>query len=209
MQKLRMKHLYRIIQQVKSCYFAVLSGLPFESTMRVNGRAYVNRPAFLQRIFFHYEGGTILIGRNFTCNNKFCSNSIGVIQPCLFNIFAGKSSIIIGNNVGISGSTINASTSISIGDNTLIGSGCLITDTDSHPILAEQRLLAYGGEQYTKRAPIVIGSNVFIGARSIITKGVHIGDGVVVGAGSVVTKDVPTNVLVAGNPAKIIKYLYQ
>ena len=55
----------------------------------------------------------------------------------------------------------------------------------------------------------MIGSNVFIGARSIITKGVHIGDGVVVGAGSVVTKDVPANVVVAGNPAKIIKYLYQ
>ena len=186
-----------------------MSGLPFDRTMRVHGRAYVNQPAFLQRIFFHYEGGTILIGRNFTCNNKFCSNSIGVIQPCLFNICADKSSIIIGNNVGISGSTINASTSISIGDNTLIGSGCLITDTDSHPILAEQRLLEYGGEQYTKRAPIVIGSNVFIGARSIITKGVHIGDGVVVGAGSVVTKDVPANVVVAGNPAKIIKNLYQ
>ena len=55
----------------------------------------------------------------------------------------------------------------------------------------------------------MIEDNVFIGARSIIMKGVHIGNGSVVGAGSVVTKDVPANVIVAGNPAKIVKYLSQ
>lgn len=204
-----MRRLYRKIQQIKSFCYAKLSGLPFEETMCIHGRAYVIRPTFLQRIYFHYNGGKITIGKGFTCNNKFISNSVGLLQPCLFNISAEGSRIIIGNNVGISGSTINASTSVSIGDNTIIGSGCLITDTDSHPILAEHRLLPYGGGQYTKQSPIVIEGNVFIGARSIIMKGVHIGQGVVVGAGSVVTKDVPANVIVAGNPAKIIKYLKQ
>lgn len=204
-----MRYLYKIIQQIKSCYFAKLSGLPFEKTMCIHGRAYVYRPTFLQRIYFHNKGGQITIGKGFRCNNKFISNSVGLLQPCLFNISAEGSRIIIGNNVGISGSTINASTSVSIGDNTIIGSGCLITDTDSHPILAEHRLLPYGGGQYTKQSPIVIEGNVFIGARSIIMKGVHIGQGAVVGAGSVVTKDVPANVIVAGNPAKIIKYLKQ
>lgn len=204
-----MRYIYRIIQQIKSCYYAKLSGLPFEKTMFIRGKVLVCRPTFLQRLYFHYKGGRIIIGKNFTCNNKFSSNSIGLIQPCLFNINTEGSRIIIGNNVGISGSTINATTSVSIGDNTIIGSGCLITDTDSHPILAEHRLLQYGGAQYTRHAPIVIEDNVFIGARSIIMKGVHIGNGSVVGAGSVVTKDVPANVIVAGNPAKIIKYLSQ
>lgn len=204
-----MRYIYRIIQQIKSCYYAKLSGLPFEETMCIHGRAYVIRPTFLQRIYFHYNGGKITIGKGFTCNNKFILNSVGLLQPCLFNINTEGSRIIIGNNVGISGSTINATTSVSIGDNTIIGSGCLITDTDSHPILAEHRLLQYGGAQYTKHAPIVIEDNVFIGARSIIMKGVHIGNGSVVGAGSVVTKDVPANVIVAGNPAKIIKHINQ
>ena len=50
-----------------------------------------------------------------------------------------------------------------------------------------------------------IGKRCFIGARAIIMPGVKIGDEVVVGSGAVVTKDVPSNYIVAGNPAKIIK----
>lgn len=50
-----------------------------------------------------------------------------------------------------------------------------------------------------------IGDNCFIGVRAIIMPGIKIGNEVVVGAGSVVTKDVPSNCMVVGNPAKIIK----
>jgi maltose O-acetyltransferase len=53
-------------------------------------------------------------------------------------------------------------------------------------------------------APIVIGSNVWTGAGSMILKGVHIGDNAVVGAGAVVTINVPPNAIVFGNPAKVI-----
>lgn len=53
----------------------------------------------------------------------------------------------------------------------------------------------------------VIGNNVTMGINSCIIGNLHIGDNVVIGAGSVVTKDVPANAVVAGNPAKIIKYL--
>jgi acetyltransferase-like isoleucine patch superfamily enzyme len=54
-------------------------------------------------------------------------------------------------------------------------------------------------------APIKIGSRVFIGARCIVLKGVTIGNGAVVGAGSVVVSDVPPGVIVAGNPAMVVK----
>ncbi len=54
-------------------------------------------------------------------------------------------------------------------------------------------------------ATTVIGDNVFIGCNSIVLPGVVIGDNVVVGAGSVVINDVPSNTVVVGNPAKIIK----
>lgn len=53
--------------------------------------------------------------------------------------------------------------------------------------------------------PILIGSDVWIGAHSIILSGVKIGDGAVIAAGSVINQDVPANTIVGGVPAKIIK----
>ena len=107
--------------------------------------------------------------------------------------------------MGISGSTLNASTSITIGNNVLIGSGCLITDTDSHPLNWQERKEQQNDK--TACAPIVIEDDVFIGARSIVLKGVTIGKGAVIGAGSVVSRDVPDFSVVCGNPAKVVKTL--
>lgn len=50
-----------------------------------------------------------------------------------------------------------------------------------------------------------IGEKCFIGANSIIMPGIIIGDQVIVGSGAVVTKDVPSNCMVVGNPARVIK----
>ncbi|MDF1762119.1 MAG: acyltransferase [Oleibacter sp.] len=55
---------------------------------------------------------------------------------------------------------------------------------------------------------VVIGKRCFIGARSIILPGVTIGDEVVVAAGSIVTRDIPSNSLVAGNPAKVLRVVH-
>lgn len=55
--------------------------------------------------------------------------------------------------------------------------------------------------------PIKIGSNVFLGLRSIIMPGVTIGDNCVIGAGSVVTKDIPSNSVAAGVPARVLMTL--
>lgn len=201
---------YSILTKVSTLIKSLVCGLPFDKTWDIRGRLYINRNSWLLRLkHSEIKKGEIVIGKNFHCNNRLTSNSVGTFQPCFFNISASGSKIVIGDNVGISGSTINATTTIMIGDNTIIGSGCLISDTDSHPILAEQRLLPNGGGEFTKKAPITIGKSVFIGARSIILKGVTIGDGAVVGAGSVVTKDVPANAIVAGNPTKVVKMIEQ
>lgn len=182
-----------------------IGGLPFNKTWHICGRLYINKASWLIRKRHpEIKKGKIVIGDYFSCNNRLTSNSVGVFQPCFFNISSSGSSIVIGNYVGISGSTINATTSITIGNYTIIGSGCLITDTDSHPIGAENRRRP-DYLKYTNSKPIHIGDNVFIGARSIIMKGVTIGDGAVIGAGSVVTKDVPANTIVAGNPAVVIR----
>ena len=190
---------------IPSIYYQLLSGIKLNTSNRLVGGVKIIKKSLLIRILTKSKNGELIIGDNFKCNNKIKSNSIGLIQPCIFNIATPNSKIIIGNNVGISGSTICATTSVTIGNNVLIGSGCLISDTDSHPIDWEDRL--YDRNEKTRRAPIIIKDNAFIGARSIILKGVTIGEGAVVGAGSVVSKDVPPYSIVAGNPARIVKTL--
>lgn len=146
-------------------------------------------------------GGRIEIGKRFHCNNTVTSNSIDLIQPCVFCILQDGGILKIGNNVGISGSTINATLSVTIDDNVLIGSGCIITDTDSHPIDYEAHI--HKDMKQTKSASVHICEGAFIGARAIILKGVTIGRHAIVGAGSVVTKDVPDYCIASGNPATI------
>ncbi|KQL34380.1 sugar O-acetyltransferase [Psychrobacillus sp. FJAT-21963] len=87
---------------------------------------------------------------------------------------------------------------IRIGDNCFIAPGVHIY-TATHPLNAEERV---SGVEYGK--PVKIGDNVWIGGNSVINPGVTIGNNVVIASGSVVTKDVPANVVVGGNPAKII-----
>lgn len=62
---------------------------------------------------------------------------------------------------------------------------------------------------YTKIGKVTIGNNVFIGANTIVLPNVKIGNDVVIGANSTVTKDIPSNSVVAGNPAKVISTLEQ
>ncbi len=104
---------------------------------------------------------------------------------------------VINNNV-----SLVANVKIEIGERCLIGNGVLIIDSDFHHIDPANR---HAGAAPCKA--VVIGDNVWIGASAIILKGTRIGENSVVGAGAVVTRDVPPNVVVAGNPAKIIRRL--
>lgn len=104
--------------------------------------------------------------------------------------------LTIGTECSIGDRTeIHCGREITIGDNSIISWDCNILDRDYHSAEGEPE----------EAEPVVIGSGVWIGCRSIILKGVNIGENAVVAAGSVVTKDVPPFTLVAGNPAAIIK----
>ena len=93
---------------------------------------------------------------------------------------------------------------VTIGDNCFIGPNTQLYTPNHHPY---DVALRREGWQYD--LPITIGNDVWFGGSVIVLPGVTIGDNVVVGAGSVVTKDVPSNTMVAGNPARAIKDLTQ
>jgi acetyltransferase-like isoleucine patch superfamily enzyme len=94
---------------------------------------------------------------------------------------------------------------VRIGNHCLIAGGVRITDFDGHPLDADGRRT--GGFAADAFQPVIIGDDVWIGHGAIILKGVRIGDRSVIGARAVVTRDVPSDTVVAGNPARIIKSL--
>jgi acetyltransferase-like isoleucine patch superfamily enzyme len=99
------------------------------------------------------------------------------------------------------GCSIAALEMIKIGPNCNIGPYSLIIDNNYHRIEPERR------NERPESYPVILEENVWLGARVVVLPGVRIGAHSIIGAGSVVTKDIPTRVIAAGNPAKIIKSL--
>lgn len=144
------------------------------------------------------RGATLEIREGVVINSSMASNPvIGHSRSALSSVAPGAV-LVLGRNVGASGVTITAATEVTIGDNTIIGADTLITDTDFH--LPDGEGGWSNALRETSKA-VRIGTSCFIGARSIILKGVTIGDGTVVAAGAVVTRDVPAMHLAYGNPA--------
>lgn len=89
--------------------------------------------------------------------------------------------------------------SITIGSNCFIGPNCGLY-TNEHPLLFEER-----NKGLERARPIVIEDNVWIGSNVTVLAGVTIGEGSVIGANSLVNKDIPSHVIAAGNPCRIIR----
>lgn len=134
--------------------------------------------------------GRIRIGRDVNAWGRSAAN--------VLETFRANALITVGDRVRLNGCGIQAATRIDIGADSILGS-CTIVDTDHHGVPPEHR---HGGRVRTR--PIRIGRNVWIGGAAVL-KGVSIGDNSVVGLGSVVTEDIPANVVVAGNPARIVR----
>jgi acetyltransferase-like isoleucine patch superfamily enzyme len=126
---------------------------------------------------------------------KEVDESVTVFPP--FYSEFGKN-LTLGKNVFINlGCRFQDTGGIIIGDGTLIGHGSTLT-TLNHSLDPDRRADMVP-------APIVIGSNVWLGAAVTIVPGVTIGDGAIIGAGAVVTKDVPAHTIVGGVPAKVMR----
>ena len=129
----------------------------------------------------------VAIGDNFYFSSGDAVNPISSnLQGAIY--LENGASLKIGNNVGMSSTRMWIHDSVTIGDNVKVGACVLITDTDAHPLDYLARSTSNEG---TKSAPIVIEDDVWVGAHSIILKGVTIGARSIIGAGSVVTKNIP------------------
>lgn len=148
--------------------------------------------------------GVLEIGANFSGNGGPYFNPIGGSDSCLRFIVNRNGRLTIGSNVGMSNVSIVCWELIDIGDNTIIGGGTRLWDTDFHNTSASVR--CYDND-FASTRPIIVGENVFIGGGCIILKGTRIGDNSVIAAGSVVSGLIPDNEIWGGNPCKFIKKL--
>lgn len=147
----------------------------------------------------YYPGGALIrMIRYHFCKGLFKSCGRDVVIESRAHIPFDK--VEIGNNSGIG---LNARLGVvKIGNDVMMGPDVII-QSQNH--IFNNRLLPMRLQGASEDKPVVIGDDVWIGARAIILPGVHIGSGAIVGAGAVVTKDVPEFAIVAGNPARVIK----
>lgn len=151
-------------------------------------------------------GSQITIGRNAILCSSDYSNPIGLNHRTVIRTLRSGANITIGNDVGISGASICAMSNVQIGNEVMLGVNVQISDTDFHPIKPEGRRFNKQPEDIGTAAT-TIEDNVWVGANSIVLKGVTIGKNSIIGAGSIVSSSIPPNCIAAGVPAKVIKRL--
>lgn len=183
-----MKQVERMLQgKLYSCYYEdkdreLMFNKKNEFLDKFNATKYGDfkeRENLIRNLFAH-------VGKNVTINKPFhcdygCNISLGD------NFFANYNCVFLDVN------------KINIGDNVFLAPNVAIY-TAGHPIDKDIRnaQLEYGLE-------VNIGNDVWIGGNTVINPGVKIGDNVVIGSNSTVTKDIPSNVVAAGNPCKVIR----
>lgn len=161
----------------------------------INGRLHIAD-------FAGDRSGRIRIGRGVVINSSFESNPVAGERTVL--LFKGPNALIeIGDRTGISNAMIAAYERVTIGADVNLGAGCMIMDTDFHPLNLPERLANIN----IPHRPVTIEDGVFIGTRAIIMKGVTIGRESVIAAGAVVVKNVPPGEIWGGNPARFIRAL--
>ncbi len=146
--------------------------------------------------------GVFRLGEAVRFNCAVKSNFVGLNKTCTLAVAKGAF-LEIGDYSGLSGVSIYCSEKIVLGKYVNLGGNVSIWDTDFHPL--DFRARRIHDVSKIASSPVYIGDDVFIGANSIILKGVTIGVQSIIGAGSVVTRSVPAYQIWAGNPARYIR----
>lgn len=170
--------------------YCLFRGVKFENKVHFLGFPVIRRHPYSE----------IFIGNNCRLNSSKNSVLQGLINPCKLITLKKNAEIILGQNVGISGTIIVAASRIKIGNNVMVGAHCTIFDTDFHNPDPKIRL----NNEIIPSRPITIEDNVFLGYNCLVLKGVTIGENAVIGANSVVINNIPKNSIALGNPCKVI-----
>jgi len=191
-----LKFIYSLINKIYVSFYRFylkFVGVLCGRNLKIHGLPYI----------LSHGRGKIVLGDNLTLSSGEIANPIGLNHRCIIRTIGKEAEIWIGNEVGISGSTLLARNKIIISDGVLIGANCTIVDSDFHPLdpIQRRKMQTEGIES----KPILLEENVWLGMNVIVLKGVTIGKNTIVGAGSVVVKSLPPNVIAAGNPAKVIR----
>jgi acetyltransferase-like isoleucine patch superfamily enzyme len=135
----------------------------------------------------------------------YVANGFEIARPAYIYrnvLLLGKISIGRGSSISNNTSMNGAAAGIKIGQNVMVAPGCCVVAFDHGIALTGVPMI----QQAILESPITIGDDVWIGANCTITRGVSIGQGAVIGANSVVTENVPPNAIVAGVPARLIRF---
>ncbi len=146
------------------------------------------------------RAGTIRLGRRIRFNSRHGANMVGLTQPVLIQTI-GEGQIEIGDYSGGSSVVLSSRSRISIGRYVKLGGNVRIYDHDFHSLDPQARRDPRTDAAQVRARPVTVGDDVFVGANTIILKGVTIGDRAIVRAGSVVAGDVPADEIWGGNPA--------
>lgn len=171
-----------------------LHGLRWGRGWRIFGMPIIQR----------HRHSTIALGDGLELRSWYGANPISPNHRVVLSTRSAGASLQLGCNCGLTGAVLVATERVEIGDRVLLGSNCVVTDTDFHPLDPAQREQGFLG---LDSQPVLIDDDVFVGMNSLVLKGASIGRGSVIGAGSVVTGDVPPGVVAAGNPARVLRSL--
>lgn len=196
-------HFIELYERILSGCLTLITTSVFKLKSRIYGCNYGKKLKVSGTIIIKCNRmNKITLGSNVTLNSNYMSNLVGATNGIIFNC-ARSGFISIGDNSGLSFTVISSRSGVTIGSFTKIGGNVRIYDHDFHSLDQNIRRSTEDSKSADTK-PIFIGNDVFIGANTIVLKGVSIGDGAVVGAGSIVTKSIPAGEIWAGNPAKKI-----
>lgn len=188
------REVLKVVNHIKLSFFLYMYNVEHLNFETNGGIPYLNIA----------KSSNVKIGLNLRMNNGLKYNAIGFTQRCSI-IVNENAHLEIGNNLGMSQTAIVCQKKIIIKNNVKLGGGVKIYDTDFHSLNSAERANFETDMANKNMASVTIGNNVFVGANSIILKGVIIGDNSIIGAASVVSKSIPKNEIWGGNPAKFIR----
>ena len=189
----------KVVRKIKT----VFDGIINHYIIRKNSIKCEDQVVINGRINYRGAKGRLYIGENTTINSGEYNIPIGYPVRCSFWIM-NQGNITIGKSCGLSNVSICSMKNVMLGDHVMLGAGVKIYDTDFHSLdYLKRREIDTDNDRRSKE--IFIGNDAFIGAGTIILKGVTIGERAIIGAGSVIRNDIPANEIWAGNPAVFIK----